>query len=120
MAAGMVGVSNIALVSVAERTSEFGLRKALGATPGRIIVMVVTESLVLTVTAGYLGLLAGWSVLAAVSAWAPENDIVRDPSVGVGTAIGALVALVVVGALASAVPAIRASRLDPIDALRDA
>ncbi|MCB9668425.1 MAG: ABC transporter permease [Alphaproteobacteria bacterium] len=119
VAAGIVGVSNILLVSVKERTQEIGLRKALGATPGSIVRMILAEALLLTGTAGYAGLIAGLLVVEGLRRWVPENDYIRDPDIELSTAVGALVLLVVAGCLGGLVPAWRAATLDPIVALRE-
>ena len=119
MAAGIVGVSNILLVSVKERTAEIGLRKALGATPGSIVRMVLAEALLLTGVSGYGGLVAGFLVLEALRRWLPENDYIRDPDLAPVTGLVALAVLVVAGCAGGLVPAWRAARLDPITALRE-
>lgn len=119
VASGIVGVSNILLVSVKERTSEFGLRKALGARPSSIVWMVLTEALLLTGVSGYTGLVGGVAMLEAIRRFTPDNDYIRDPEVDLGTAVAALVLLIVAGCLAGLVPAIRAARLNPIVALRE-
>ena len=118
--AGIVGVSNIMLVSVRERTEEFGLRKALGATPARIVTMVMQEAIFLTSVSGYCGLVAGLGTVAVVASFLPENDYIREPSVEVFVALAALAVLVAFGMVAGFVPAWRAARIQPIDALRDA
>jgi putative ABC transport system permease protein len=117
--AGIVGVSNIMLVSVKERTSEIGLRKALGATPFSIVSMILTEALVLTGVSGYAGLVAGVALLEAIRRFVPENDYMRDPDVEISVAFSATVLLVLAGAIAGLVPALRAASVDPIVALRD-
>lgn len=117
--AGVVGVSNVMLISVRERTRELGLRKALGATPGSLVAMIVQEALTLTAVAGYSGLVAGVGVLEAVRALLPENDYIRDPQVDLDVVIGATVLLVVAGTLAGWFPARRAAAIAPVDALRD-
>lgn len=119
MAAGIVGVSNILLVSVKERTSEIGLRKALGATPGSIVRMILAEALLLTGASGYAGLIAGLATLEALRRWLPENDYVRAPDLAPSTGLLALAVLVVAGAIGGFIPAWRAARLDPIIALRE-
>jgi putative ABC transport system permease protein len=116
--AGIVGVSNIMLVSVSERTREIGLRKALGATPGSIIALIMQEAIVLTSISGYAGLVAGVSVLELMIRYLPENDYVRDPEVNFGAALVAMALLVFFGALAGFFPAARAAAVRPIDALR--
>ena len=118
--AGIVGVSNIMLVAVNERTVEFGLRKALGATPFSIVWMVVQEALLLTGISGYGGLLVGIALLDVVSRFVPENDYLREPDVDLGVAFAATALLVVAGCIAGLVPALRAASVNPIEALRDA
>lgn len=117
--AGVVGVSNIMLIAVKERTREFGIRKALGATPGSIIGMVVLESIVLTSLSGYLGLLAGVALVEGTSRALPDFPFFRDPAIDFGAAISATIFLVVAGALAGFFPAWRAARVNPVEALRD-
>jgi putative ABC transport system permease protein len=117
--AGVVGVSNILLISVAERTVEFGVRKALGATPLSIVVMVLKESLLVTAVAGYAGLVAGVGLLELASHYLPDNDYIKNPEVDIRIALIALITLVVAGALAGYFPARRAARIDPVAALRD-
>jgi len=119
VAAGIVGVSNIMLISVKERTREFGLRKALGATPSSIIGLVVREAILLTSASGYIGLVGGVAVLAVVSTFVPENDYIRDPQVDLTAAVGATALLILTGTLAGYIPARRAASINPIDALRD-
>jgi putative ABC transport system permease protein len=119
--AGVIGVSNIMLISVRERTKELGVRKALGATPVAIVKMIVSESVVLTVIAGYLGLVAG---VAAVEGWealiAKLGDELPFGPAAVGLSIGVLAtsALVVFGALAGIIPAYHAAKIQPVEALR--
>ena len=117
---GIVGVGNIMLVAVRERTAEIGLRKALGATPGSIVSSVVQEAVLMTAVSGYSGIVAGVVLLEAVRAWMPENDYVRDPQVTLLPAAVAAVLLVLFGGVAGFIPASRAARIQPVDALRDA
>jgi putative ABC transport system permease protein len=117
--AGIVGVGNIMLVSVQERTAEIGLRKALGAPPGRIVWGIVREAVLLTAVAGYSGVVAGVATVEALRLWMPPNDYLREPQAEVGVALVAMVMLTVAGAVAGFVPAWRAATVDPIVALRD-
>ena len=117
--AGIVGVSNIMLIAVKERTREIGVRKAVGATPGSIIAMIVQESIFLTGVSGYLGLLSGVTLLELVNRYMPENDFVRDLQVDMRVAISATILMVIAGVLAGFFPAWRAARVDPVVALRD-
>jgi putative ABC transport system permease protein len=117
--AGIVGVSNIMLISVKERTKEIGVRKALGATPGSLIALIVQEALVITTVSGYLGLVAGVGLLEAIRRFVPPNDFISAPEVDLRVAVGATILLVICGALAGFVPARRAARVNPVVALRD-
>lgn len=119
VAAGVVGVGNIMLVSVSERTAEIGLRKALGATPGRVIFEVLQEAVLLTSVSGYLGLVAGVATVELVEWWIPANDYLRDPEVDLRVAFFAVFVLVVAGLLAGIVPAWRAAHIDPAHAIRE-
>jgi putative ABC transport system permease protein len=121
LAAGVIGVVNIMLISVRERTNEIGVRKALGATPMAIVRMIVTEAVVLTVIAGYLGIVAG---VAAIEGWAKLIPLLGPdtpfgiPDVGLGLALGAATVIAVFGGLAGVLPAAHAARIQPILALR--
>ena len=117
--AGIVGIGNIMLISVAERTKEIGIRKALGATPGSIIRMVLGEALVLTGVSGYAGLVAGVGVVELVASRFPDAPFFRQPSVSLHVAAGATALIMAAGALAGFFPAYRAARVNPIVALRD-
>jgi putative ABC transport system permease protein len=116
--AGVLGVSNILLIAVKERTKEIGIRKALGATPGVVVRMILQESVVLTAVAGYFGLVAGVLVLEAFGLVIPEGGAMAKPQVDFGTAILSVVILVGAGALAGIIPARHASRIPPVEALR--
>lgn len=121
--AGIVGVSNIMLITVKERTKEIGIRKAMGATPGSIISMILTESIFITSIAGYLGLMFGTFLIIGVNALVLklgiENDNFYDPKVNLGIAVSALVFLIVAGTIAGLIPAMQAARVNPVDALKD-
>ena len=119
VAAGIVGVGNISLISVTERTKEIGLRKALGAPPGAIVGQVVRESVALTATSGYIGLLGGVALIEGMRAWLPENDYIRDPDIALEPALLTAAVLVLAGALAGYIPARRAASVPPVVALRD-
>ncbi len=116
--AGIVGIGNIMIISVAERTKEIGIRKAIGATPASIIRMVLFESLALTGVSGYTGLVAGIGVVELVATKFPEAPFFRHPSVGLEVALGATAIIMASGALAGFFPAYRAARVNPIVALR--
>ncbi len=117
--AGIVGVSNIMIISVQERTLEIGIRKAIGATPGSIIGMILTEALLITSVAGYVGLTAGVALVEAVRRNLPENDYVRNPTVDVRVAVVATLLLIGAGALAGVLPALQAARVRPVVAMRN-
>lgn len=126
--AGIVGVSNIMLVTVTERTAEFGIRKALGAKPSSIIRLILTESVLITAAFGYLGMVLGVAVMEAVNyllnrmpsqqAEGGMNPVFLDPTLDLGVAVSATVVLVVAGLIAGYIPAYRAAQLKTIDALR--
>ncbi len=116
--AGIVGVSNIMLISVQERTREIGVRKAVGATPGAIVGLIVQEALVITAVSGYVGMLLGIFALELAARFLPRSDFMRDPEVDLGVVLGATVVLVISGLLAGYFPARRAARINPIEALR--
>jgi putative ABC transport system permease protein len=118
--AGVVGVSNIMLVAVNERIREFGVRKALGATPWSIIAMIMQEAVVLTALAGYTGLVIGVGLLELLRSIAPGalNGIVGMAEIDIRVALIAATILVISGAIAGIIPAQRAVRIRPIEALR--
>jgi putative ABC transport system permease protein len=118
LAAGVVGVSNIMMIAVKERTKEIGVRKAIGATPTAIVAMIIQESVFLTGLAGLFGLVGGVALLEVTSR-VVETEFVRNPSIDLGVGIGATVGLVIAGALAGFFPARAAARVNPIHALRD-
>tara|TARA_B110000879_G_scaffold105412_2_gene142060 strand:- start:5318 stop:6550 length:1233 start_codon:yes stop_codon:yes gene_type:complete len=118
LVAGIIGISNIMIFVIKERTKEFGIRKALGATPGSIIGMVVQESVLITTLAGYFGLTLGTYILSAIGNSLEETYFIKDPSVSPGIVIGATVILILSGLIAGYVPAKRAARIKPIEALR--
>jgi len=118
--AGTIGVSNIMLISVRERTKEIGVRKALGATPSTIVRMVVSEAVVLTLVFGLLGVAAGVNLLEGLT-WLMEK-IPDSPfgawSVDLSTAVGLAALIGVLGAFAGVVPAYHAAKIPPVEALR--
>ena len=121
--AGIIGVSNIMLIVVKERTKEIGVRKALGATPWSIISLIIQESIVITGLAGYTGLLVGTGLIALIEYLMRRFDVQAGffgiPEVDLGIAVSATVLLVLTGALAGLIPATKAARVSPVVALRD-
>jgi len=121
--AGAIGVGNIMLIVVKERTREIGLRKALGATPASIVAMIMQESVFITAVAGYSGLVVGALLIEGVAkmldAAGGRAGFFGHPEVNFHTAIIALLVLVVAGVLASLMPAARAAAVNPIVALQD-
>ena len=124
---GIVGVSNIMLITVRERTHEFGIRKALGAKPRSILWLIIVESVVITTLFGYVGMVAGigateWMDAAfgsqTVDAGMFEAKMFSNPTVDLGIAVQATVTLIVAGTLAGLFPARKATRIRPIEALR--
>lgn len=116
--AGIVGISNIMIFVVKERTKEIGIRKALGATPRSIISIILIESIIITTIAGYIGLLIGVGVLELVG---PSLEVyfIKDPGVSNSLVVGATLTLIVAGAIAGYLPAKKASEIKPIIALRN-
>jgi putative ABC transport system permease protein len=120
--AGVIGVSNIMLIVVRERTREIGIRRAIGATPFSIMSQVMMESVMLTLLAGYLGLISGIYLLELVSSLLSESGegggMFYNPGVELGIALKALAVLVVCGLFAGIIPARRAVDISPVNALR--
>lgn len=118
--AGVVGVSNIMLIIVKERTKEIGVRKALGALPSSIIGMILQESVFITAIAGFSGLFFGVFLLEVIVPLVlPPSDFIEAPQVDFTTAISTVLILIVSGAIAGYIPARRAANIKPIEALRD-
>ena len=117
--AGVIGISNIMVYVVKERTKELGIRKALGATPKSIIGMILQETILITAMAGYTGLLLGSGILKLITP-ALESYNMKNPSVSTGVVIGATIVLVLAGIIAGYLPAKRAARIKPIEALNAA
>ena len=118
--AGAIGVSNIMMVTVRERTTEIGIRRAIGATPRMILSQIISESIVLTLVAGMSGILFGVLILQMLEMGNTEDGIVRAHfQVDFWTAIFAAVVIAVMGVLAGLAPAVRAMAIKPVDAMRD-
>lgn len=124
---GIVGVSNIMLITVKERTREFGVRKAIGAKPWSILKLIITESIIITSFFGYIGMVCGVAANeimdATIGHTAVDTGLFKaamfvNPTVGLGTCIGATIAIVIAGTIAGLIPAIKAARIRPIEALR--
>ena len=117
--AGIIGISNIMVFVVKERTKELGIRKAIGATPSSIIGMILQEAIFITSISGYVGLLAGIGILKLVGNTLEEDYYITDPYVDLNTAILATFLLIAFGAFAGYLPAKRAASIKPIEALTD-
>ncbi|MEE9371606.1 MAG: ABC transporter permease [Saprospiraceae bacterium] len=114
--AGVIGVSNIMLIIVKDRTKEIGIRKAMGATPLSIVSMIIQESILITALAGYLGLACGVGLIALAKDVATE--FWRNPEVHLGVAVIATLVLIIAGALAGLLPALQAARINPVLAMK--
>ncbi len=118
--AGVIGVSNIMMVSVKERTTEIGIRRAIGATPRQILGQIISESIVLTLVAGMLGIVFSVLILSGVELAMTTDGILKAPfQVPFGTAVMAALLLTVLGVVAGLMPASRAMQIKPVDAMRD-
>jgi putative ABC transport system permease protein len=127
LVSGIVGVSNIMLITVKERTHEFGIRKAIGARPGEILKLIIAESITITALFGYVGMFLGMVACQimdktvgqqAVDIGIEKIQMLVNPSVGLDVALEATLLLIVAGTLAGIIPAWKAARVKPIEALR--
>ena len=116
--AGIIGISNIMVFVVKERTKELGIRKALGATPKAVIGTILMESIVITAISGFVGMLIGVGLLGSLGEKL-EDFFIKNPYIDMGFAVFATIVLIVFGAIAGYVPARKAARIKPIVALRD-
>jgi len=118
--AGVIGIGNILLISVKERTKELGVRRALGATPAEVRNQIILESVFLTVIAGIMGIIIGAATLSMINSFTEDIDFpYTNPTVPIPYVLGALVIMVVLGTLIGLIPAQRAVSIKPIDALRE-
>jgi putative ABC transport system permease protein len=117
--AGIIGVSNIMLIVVRERTKEIGIRKAIGATPFAIVSQIILEAIILTGLAGYLGMSAGVGILDLVDGILGDSaGMFKQPGIDLSTALTFLSIIVLSGGLAGIIPATKAAAVNPIIALR--
>ena len=116
---GGIGIMNTMLMAVMERTREIGIRKAMGATSGSIISLIMQESIFITTIAGYIGLTLGVLLLEVVGNAIEGNQFFQNPEVDLPTAIYATLALIIAGSIAGLIPALRASKIEPVVALRE-
>jgi len=121
--AGMVGVGNIMMIIVKERTKEIGIRKSVGARPWSLISMIIQESLVITGISGYLGLVLGVVLVEAINyimvRFNLESGTFANPEIDFQVAVSAIIVLLVAGTLAGLIPGTKAAKVDPVIALRD-
>ncbi|MDE6341294.1 MAG: ABC transporter permease [Muribaculaceae bacterium] len=116
---GIVGVSNIMFVSVRERIHEIGIRRAIGAKPRDIIIQVLAESVAITTLFGYIGLVAGMTVLQLLDTFIGDSQGFSNPTVDISLALQVTLALIVAGGIAGLFPAVKATKVKPVEALRD-
>lgn len=121
--AGVIGVSNIMLIVVKDRTKEIGIRKALGASPASVVAMIIQEAVLITSVAGYLGMAIGIALIHGINVFMESYEVdggfFRDPQVDVGMVVTATVVVVIAGAIAGLIPALKAARISPVEAMRE-
>jgi len=119
--AGIIGIGNILLISVRERTKELGIRRALGATPKEVRSQIILESVFLSLTAGVMGIVLGSFVLAIINALTADSSTFpyTNPTVPLSYIAAALILMITLGTLIGLIPAQRAVSIKPIDALRE-
>ena len=116
---GIIGVSNIMFVSVRERTHEIGIRRAIGAKPGNILLQIITESIAITTLFGSIGVVLGMVVTQIIAALSEGSDFLSNPTVSLQIALEVTLVLIIAGALAGLFPALKATKVKPVEALRD-
>jgi putative ABC transport system permease protein len=120
MFAGVIGISNIMLIVVKERTKEIGVKRALGATPMNIITQLMVESVFLTAVAGYFGLMSGYWLVELLNMLFPpaSGSMFQNPQISLKVVIESLSLLIFAGALSGLIPAYKATEINPVEALR--
>lgn len=116
---GIVGVSNIMFVSVRERTHEIGIRRAIGAKPRNILAQIIMESIAITTLFGYIGVILGMGVTQIIASITEGSDFLKNPTVSFQIALEVTIVLIITGALAGLFPALKATKVRPVEALRD-
>ncbi|MBL4650184.1 MAG: ABC transporter permease [Aureispira sp.] len=120
--AGVIGVSNIMLIVVKDRTKEIGIRKALGATPFSVVSMILQEAVLITSVAGYLGMALGIGLIHLIritmNAYEIDGGFFKDPQVDAGMVVFATIIVVIAGAIAGLIPALKAAKISPVEAMR--
>ena len=125
---GIVGVSNIMLITVRERTHEFGIRKAIGAKPIHILRLIIVESVIITTIFGYIGMVLGIAANEYMDATLGHNKVDAglfkatmfvDPTVGLDVCMEATMVMIIAGTIAGLIPSLKAARIRPIEALRE-
>ena len=116
---GVIGVSNIMFVSVRERTHEIGVRRAIGAKPRSILTQIIAEGVAITTLFGYIGIVLGTAVMEVVRMFFGNTEFIKDPGVGLDTALEVTLVLILAGCLAGLFPALKALKIKPVEALRE-